>query len=217
MSGYVRLHRDLIGHAAFRNDAESMAFAWLILRASWRPTRVNYKGRSVDIDRGQVAVSVRDFAHAMDRDKGWIERLLRRLRSATMIETAGETGGLVITICNFDKYQLRPADDKTVGETPGETPARQTQDTEQGKEPFLLPNGNSAAPDSDKAFWDNAKAYLGSAKASMIGKWVKTHGKQETATAISAAQVQRAVDPVQFIQGHFRAKAKAPNAEPFQI
>ena len=27
MSGYVHIHRSLIGHPAFRNDAEAMAFA----------------------------------------------------------------------------------------------------------------------------------------------------------------------------------------------
>jgi len=27
VSGYVRLYRDLIGHPAFRNEAEAMAFA----------------------------------------------------------------------------------------------------------------------------------------------------------------------------------------------
>lgn len=134
MSGYARLHRSLLGHAAFRNDAEAMAFAWLVLRASWKPARVRYKGRAVALDRGQLAVSVRDLAEAMDRDKGWVERLLKRLRSATMIETRTETGVLVVTICNYAKYQASPDNDETVDETARETQARQTQDTEQRRE-----------------------------------------------------------------------------------
>ncbi|MAH32258.1 MAG: hypothetical protein CMG78_09505 [Marinobacter sp.] len=56
-----------------------------------------------------------------------------------------------------------------------------------------------AAPDSDKAFWDNAKAYLGAKNAPLIGKWVKTYGKEEAARAITASQLERAVDPVPFI------------------
>ena len=47
MSGFVVLHRSLLGHPAFRNDAEAMAFAWMILRASWRPVRVRYKGKAI--------------------------------------------------------------------------------------------------------------------------------------------------------------------------
>ena len=44
---------------------------------------------------------------------------------------------------------------------------------------------NGAQVDSDKQFWDAAKAYLGNGKASLIGKWVKQHGKEETAAAIT--------------------------------
>ena len=107
MSGYVRIHRSLIGHPAFRNDAEAMAFAWLVAKAAWQPTRVRYKERAISLGRGQIAVSVRDFATAMDRDKAWVERLLKRLKSETMIETRHETGVNVITICNYEEYQSR--------------------------------------------------------------------------------------------------------------
>lgn len=136
MSGYARLHRSLIGHPAFRNDAEAMAFGYLVLRASWEATRVRYKGKAIELKRGQLAMSVRDLAEAMDRDKGWVERLLKRLKSETMIETHTETGVMVITICNYSEYQANADDGKTPRKTRGETPARQTQDTEQGREEF---------------------------------------------------------------------------------
>jgi hypothetical protein len=134
VSGYARIHRSLIGHPAFRNDAEGMAFAWLVLRASWEPARVRYKGKAIALARGQLALSVRDFAEAMDRDKGWVERLLKRLKSETMVETRSETGVLVITICNYDEYQAETTERKTPRKTLRETPARQRQDTEQRRE-----------------------------------------------------------------------------------
>jgi len=134
MSGYARFHRSLVGHPAFRNDAEAMAFAYMVLRASWKPARVRYKARAIELRRGQLAMSVRDLADAMDRDKGWVERLLTRLKSETMIETHAETGVLVITICNYDRFQHGNDITETVGKTPDETPARQTQDTEQVRE-----------------------------------------------------------------------------------
>lgn len=131
MSGYARIHRSLLGHPAFRNDAESMAFAWLVIRAAWKPARVRYKGRAISLGRGQLAVSVRDFADAMDRDKAWVERLLTRLRRETMISSSDETGVNVITICNYSEYQAERDSGETQGETPHETDARQTRDTEQ--------------------------------------------------------------------------------------
>ncbi|HSI18158.1 MAG TPA: hypothetical protein VK980_10345 [Sphingomonas sp.] len=145
MSGYARVHRTLLDHPAFRNDAEAMAFAWLVLRAAWRPVRVRYKERALALQRGQLAVSVRDFAAAMDRDRGWIERLIKRLKSEQMIATAAGTGVLVITICNYDLYQA----EHEAGTTPAATAARQARDTEQEGEESKkgnLPPGAAGGP-----------------------------------------------------------------------
>lgn len=75
----------------------------------------------------------------------------------------------------------------------------------QGEGVIPLSNDNGASIDSDKEFWDRAKAYLGPSKGSMIGRWIKDHGKEATASAITAAQLERAMDPIQYIQGRFRA------------
>lgn len=150
MSGYVRIHRSLIGHPAFRNDAEAMAFAWMVASAAWKKTRVRYKGHDLVLERGQLTISIRDFADKMDRPKGWAERLFGRLREHGMIEqkngtqvgtqvgthggTLGGTAANVITICNYDEYQGDKLFVETVGGTVRETDARQTQDTEQVRE-----------------------------------------------------------------------------------
>ena len=134
MSGYVHIHRRLLGHHAFRNDAEAMAFAWMVVRASWNDSRVRYKDRILNLSRGQLAISVRDMAAAMDRDKAWIERLWKRLKAETMIETVAEAGVTVITICNYNDYQASRDRGKTERETPDETGARQGRDTEQRRE-----------------------------------------------------------------------------------
>ena len=129
-AGHCRIFRCLIGHHAFRNDAESMAFAWLVLMASWRPVRVRYKGKSISLKRGQLSVSQRDMAKALDRDKAWVERLLKRLKSEAMIEAINEAGTTVITICKYEQYQQS----KPGREAPEKAGARQTQGTEQGTE-----------------------------------------------------------------------------------
>lgn len=127
--GYARIYRTLLGHPAFRNDGEAMAFAWMVLRASWRDVRVRYKGRPISLSRGQLAVSIRDLAENLDRPKGWIERLVKRLRNETMIETHTETGVLVISICNYDDYQSDGEGREVDRETVCETDAGQRQDS----------------------------------------------------------------------------------------
>lgn len=155
MSGYARFHRSLIGHPAFRNDAEAMAFAYMVLRAQWKATRVRYKGRGIHLARGQLSMSQRDMAQALDRDKAWIERLWKRLRAEAMITVASEAGCAVITICNYDKYQHSNDEREAVGEAPQKADARQTQGTEQvreegNKELELSLNGDCASDDALK-------------------------------------------------------------------
>lgn len=148
MSGYVRLHRTLIGHPAFRNDAEALAFAWMIMRAAWKPARVRYRERLIHLKRGQLAISQRDMAASLDRDKAWVERLWRRLKSEAMIEVATEAGVAVITVCKYSTYQADGADREAVDEAQPEAGARQGQGTEQEREEGKKKRSGAAASGS---------------------------------------------------------------------
>lgn len=123
--GYVLIHRKLFKNPTFKSEFEAMAFAWLVTKASWRDVTVRYKERAITLHRGQLAVSVRDMATKLDRNRQWVDRFLARLTQAGMIETCNETGVNVVTIRNYDVYQ-RPWD--SIG-TPCETPPGQDRDT----------------------------------------------------------------------------------------
>lgn len=153
--GYIRLYRSLLDHHAFRNQAEAMAFACMVLRAAWQPTVVRYKGRQIHLERRQLAISIRDFATDMDRDKAWVERMFQRLRRETMIETRVETLFTVITILNYDDYQGFVNDNETLDETDDETGMRQSRDSretqnKEQKESKELNLSSEAKASSDK-------------------------------------------------------------------
>jgi hypothetical protein len=103
--GYALIFRRILDNEVFRDHGEAMAFAYLILRAAWRPTRVRYKERMIVLERGQLAMSVRDLAAALGRERNWADRFLKRLADRDMIETASETGVNVVSICNYDAFQ----------------------------------------------------------------------------------------------------------------
>jgi len=180
-AGFVKLYRSLLGHPAFRNDAEAMAFAWMVIRASWKPARVRYKDRTINLQRGQLAMSVRDMGAAMDRDKAWVERLWKRLKAETMIETVTEAGVSVVTICNYDTFQGERDTCKTPGETVTETEARQAQDTEQRREEDKNTSEDKsssvvmlARPKAEKAFRipaDWQPSPLPASVASLVAQW----------------------------------------------
>jgi len=156
VAGYVRIHRRLFGHAAFRNDSEALAFAWMVAKASWKETRVRYKEHTITLQRGELSVSIRDLALVLDRPKGWVERLISRLKNETMIETrraaGGRTAPLIIFVRNYDVFQHSGDTDetpqKTLNRTRGETATGQRPDREQVREEYKkkeTPSGVSRA------------------------------------------------------------------------
>lgn len=220
MSGYVRAHRALFGHHAFRNDAEGLAFLWMVAHASWKPTQVRYKDRDITLQRGQLAVSVRDFARRIDRDKAWVERLIRRLKAKTMIKTASETGVTLVTICNYDKFQALADTSETLNGTPhktaSETGVRQARDTEQGREEgkkSSVANATGAEAPSDdpvKMLFDVGVKLLTDAghtvqqARSLIGKWRKGRKDSEVLAALIDCRTRAISEPVEWLTKRFQ-------------
>lgn len=125
MSGFVKLYRRILDNPVFKSDAEAMAFAWLILRASWQDTEVRYKGQIVTLERGQLTVSARDMAKALEWSKSRVCRFLNTLKERDMIDYVGGTHANVINVRNYEAFQ---SNSKTDG-TPVGQPAGQERDS----------------------------------------------------------------------------------------
>lgn len=144
-----------------------------------------------------------------DRQKRWRERvkdLCQRLRDA------GVTPPMNASLSTLERLLV----DATASTGASHVDATETALTGTGTGTgtvIPLSNDNGSAADPDKLFWATAKAYLGQSKGSLIGKWVGRHGKEMTAAAIGAAQVNQAVDPTSYIEGYFRKHRKAQEAD----
>lgn len=82
----------------------------------------------------------------------------------------------------------------------------QPTDTDKNKiVPLANANGGN---DVEAIFWANAKGYLKphckGDPGALIRKWLRENGKELTIAAVNAAQLERAVDPIAYIQGYFR-------------
>lgn len=105
MSGHVALHRSAFDHPLLRDAERFKAWFWLVAHAAWKPKRHDVHGKILKVQRGQISVSVRQLGEAWGWSKSSVERFLTRLKTETMIETETGTGRLLITICNYEKYQ----------------------------------------------------------------------------------------------------------------
>ena len=111
--GYARLYREILGHRALKDYAEQAAFGWLVLNAQWRKGRVDYLDRSVDLERGEVLLSVRAMAKGFRWSLGATQRFIARLQAQGMVEARTVSGLTVLTICNYATYQAeKPSRDR---------------------------------------------------------------------------------------------------------
>lgn len=194
MAGHLKLHRDVYEHHAFKSVIEASFFVWMCSKAAWRDHTVRYKDQVIPLKRGQFAMSVRDMAAVWGWSRSKVERILNRDTLRDMIETHTETGVTVITICNYDKYQL-PADRaETPSGTPSETDPRQIRDTER-KNINTFPYGKGEPPfdpsERDESFdvylYRRGKEVLGKSAGGMITKLRTAKGDVEAGKIIEAA------------------------------
>ncbi len=128
MSGYVKAYRKRFKNPMFEGEkwCRGYCFDWLVSEASYKPRPYEVGGKYITLDRGQLCVSVRYLAEKWNWSKSAVDRFLTRLKTGTgngpMIETASGTGQLIITICNYEKYQADDGEAGTVSGTVAGTP-----------------------------------------------------------------------------------------------
>lgn len=115
MSGFVAMDRDALDHPVIGEAERFRAWFWLVSNAAWKPTKARISGKIVTLERGQFSFSVRFMAQSWGWSKSRVDRFINELRHEGMIATRSKTGTvagqqagqgqLVITICNYDKYQ----------------------------------------------------------------------------------------------------------------
>lgn len=109
--GYFIMARGWMEHGTLKSDepySRREAWVWMVEQAFWAPGRVSINGKTVPIERGQFSHSYRFMATAWKWEIGRVQRFLARLKTDTMIGVSADTGQLVVTICNYDKYQMKP-------------------------------------------------------------------------------------------------------------
>ncbi len=113
MSGHISLHRKINSNPLFKTDKILQAFFIdLLLKAEWRPHTRKSKRMDVHLLRGQTFESQRDLAKVWGLTYGKVRRMFLKLEKAGMITKRAihppgkiDQGGVVITLCNYDKYQ----------------------------------------------------------------------------------------------------------------
>ena len=118
MSGWFAMNRAMFEHPIFCGKPERIAvWAWIISTAAWKDTRQDADGKTVMIKRGQVLTSYRQISSATGVGVQVIRTLIERLQSESAINTDTNNGRILITLCNYEKYQSVGANANTASNT----------------------------------------------------------------------------------------------------
>lgn len=216
MAGYIKLYRGWRECEAFKNEpcTQREAWVWLLENAAWKPCqRRDAQGALVSIERGQFHTSIRTLAAEWQWSRGRVERFLNDLKTSHMISHETGHGGLLITVCNYDKYQAyEPSAGPSPEPSAGPSTSQAQGHTRRSKE-VKEDNKPEAKASPDAVFWQMALDYLGQDKRGLIGRWIKDYTRPRVAEAIAAAQVERAIDPVPYIAATLRRRGKRGDEE----
>lgn len=97
------------------------AWLWMLEAAAWADTTQDCAGKRVHVRRGQFSTSYRILSQAWLWPIANVQRFIARRKSDTAIDTATDTGRMLITICNYDKYQFSARNGDTPSDTPSDT------------------------------------------------------------------------------------------------
>src|SRR3546814_17209688 len=92
MSGFAILYREETEHHLFVGDSARFgAWAWLVLKACWKPTQFNVGGSTITVERGQLCGSRPQLAEGWGWSPSAGERFLSRFDRKGVVQEKGET------------------------------------------------------------------------------------------------------------------------------
>lgn len=105
--GWFLMHRGWADNPIFAKAefCPRMAWLWLIENACWEPKRVRIAGKTILLARGQLSYSRSYLSEAWGWTESRVARFVNALQTDQMIDRTSEQGQMVISICNYDKYQ----------------------------------------------------------------------------------------------------------------
>jgi len=122
--GWVYAYRKAWTHPAFNNLREAAIWNFLYQNAFWEDGDRNFNGYTFQLKRGQIVVSISFLAKGFGMTEKGVRVVIQKLEKLGMVVKQGASKGTIITICNYDDFQVK---EKTKGEQSGKRGANEGQ------------------------------------------------------------------------------------------
>ena len=105
--GWIKIHRSILDDELYLAEKFTKLQAWLdlLLLAEFKPKSIFVRSIKVKVERGQLAMPIRDLAKRWKWGINKVQSFLRELEGTGKIDIKKGNTINVITICKYDKYQ----------------------------------------------------------------------------------------------------------------
>lgn len=125
MSGWIPMQRDRFdqdfGPSSAKNPwCDGYAWDWMVAQAAYSERKMSRMSGGWPLDIGQFSHSTRFMAEKFNWSQSKVVRFLKRLKTASLIETETASGQVIVTICNYvEKYTASEAGGSVSGSLDG--------------------------------------------------------------------------------------------------
>lgn len=150
MSGYIKLHRQLLESVHFQNPNYLKVWIWMLLKANFKTKTVSVKVSkgytNVIVNRGQFIFGRHRAAIELDMDDSMVYRIVMVFQKSEAISIKSNNQYSVITICKYDDYNSKEENNeqpvnsgRTADEQPMSTTKKDKKD-KKGEKEFIAPS-----------------------------------------------------------------------------
>ena len=104
-NGWIALHRKIYTSTDFKNQMEVAVFMYLLSMASYQPSKVTYRKKTIILNRGDVSIAYRDLAKKFDTTVNKIRTIIKNLKTSKNITQTLHKRLSVFSIVKYSKYQ----------------------------------------------------------------------------------------------------------------
>jgi hypothetical protein len=106
--GWIALHRKIYNSSDFNNQLEVAVFLYLVSMASYQPTKVVYRKKTIFLKRGDVSIAYRDLAKKFGISFDRVRTIIKNLVATGNINQTLHKRLSVFSIVKYNKYQDLP-------------------------------------------------------------------------------------------------------------
>jgi hypothetical protein len=224
--GWVKLHRAALDHPVLQAPNNFAAFFRMVAAAAFKPCAVTFRGKRIQLGRGQLVLSARDFAERSGMTYQNFRTALAALQRNAMVSAEPNAGLTLITVTNFDTYQsgsdepnAEPNAKPNGAANAGLTQAQRTeQEREESKNQESPTIGRSLPTDTESqtrpeggakaALWAEMKAWLGGKDPGrLIGAWCRDYGEGPVFAAYFKALKAHPAEPKSWMVDELKRSA----------